>query len=134
MTEDKYARAFDLMRQSDMEIHDKGKKKQLLMQCWDAIPEPKGEWGLADAVWASLGYIEMGEQNFAEAIEHFEKANLIDVDQRSFWSHMQLGKIYLDHLNDPNKAREHFQKAWDVSDRAFKSEDPKYFLFFKGKK
>ena len=134
MTEDKYARAFDLKRQASAEKNDMARKKQLLLQCWDAIPEPKGEWGLADAVWASLGYIEMGEQNFAEAIEHFEKANRVAGVLRDPSAHFELGKIYLDHMNNPEKAREHFQKAWDISDRAFRDEDPKYFLFFKGKK
>ena len=134
MTEDKYARAFDLKSKASLEKNDSEKRKQLLLQCWDAIPEPKEEWGLATGVWNGLGYIEIERENYAEAISCLEKAISIDVEKRSAWAHTQLGKIYLDQMDNPEKAREHFQKAWDISDRAFRDEDPKYFLFFKGKK
>ncbi|RYG93336.1 hypothetical protein EU803_04350 [Loktanella sp. IMCC34160] len=129
----KYAEAFALKRASSAETFDLDRKMSLLQQTWDAIPEPKTDWGLASPTIAGMGYVEMERHNYAAAAEHFLRAIEVDVNRRFSDSPFRLATIYLDHLDEPEKAREYFQLAADISERAFRDEDPKYFLFFKGK-
>lgn len=131
--EEKYKVAFDLKRAASAEKSNMKHKMQLLTECWSAIPEPKEEWGLARAVCAGMGYLEKDLGNYQKAITHFEHA--IEVDKKNVMhsNHFELGVIYLDYLNQPEKAQKHFQKALDISERAFQDKNPRYFLFLKGK-
>jgi len=131
--DEKYKNAFALKRAASAETEDMSRKMALLQDAWNEIPDPKSEWGLASATIAGMGYIEKENGNYEKAIEYFEAAVATDTRNIVHSNHFELGAIYLDHLNDTEKARNHFQKALDMSERAFQDKDPKYFIFFRGK-
>ncbi len=100
-------------------------------KAWGAIPEPKEEWELANAVMGGIaeGYYLKGDYDIA--LEYFKKALTCyrgDVDS---FINFRIGQIHYD-KGDLGNSMSFLQKAWDLSEgRAFEDEDPKYLNFLK---
>jgi len=56
----------------------------------------------------NLGIIELRMENYVKAAEYFHDVLTIDPNFAS--AHLNLGIVYGDHLNNPRKAREHYEK------------------------
>ncbi|MFP4083415.1 MAG: tetratricopeptide repeat protein [Desulfonatronovibrio sp.] len=89
----------------------------MLMEAWERSYsfwrrildiEPANELALNQA-----GFTLFQMERHSEAVEYFE--TLLEMDEDNFRSHFNLGIIYKYYLNDPDRARQHFQRILEIA-------------------
>lgn len=105
-----------------------------MVDAFDAIPEPRNNWGETYEVARNLMAANFRSGKIAESEKWLAVFMVADPDrpnvgEREMWA----GKIAFE-KNDMVEAKKYFTIANTKSEgRAFKGEDQKYFKFFKSK-
>ena len=78
--------------------------------------------------WAhhALGHIFQRKQNYEDALEQFKQA--INIESEYTLPHIGLADVYLEHLNQPEKAIAEYEIAVQLEQRPYKLSEPKFGL------